>query len=198
MKWVLVKLAAFVLATWAGAAAAGDSLSPELVKQALATKKAVRYEVKTPFSMKKNSFGGESIAFVSTAYSRLTWLAQGAREKFEELTPEQIEKAAADTQVCVSSGTSELKVQAIVLVPRNIDKPTPKDVVKPAELSVDIVDMYNKLGGQWKEANYTACFPLSLPYQDLDVLVVYADNARKHETALNKQDFRGHFPKDMK
>jgi len=58
--------------------------------------------------------------------------------------------------------------------------------------------MYNKLGGRWKEANYTACFPGHLPYQELDVLVVYANNSRRQGTALNKQDFRGHFPKDMR
>ena len=121
--------------------------------------------------------------------SRLTWLAQDARERFEELTPEAIAKAAADTQVCVSSGTTDLKVQAIVLVPRSIDKPTPKDVIKPNELSVDMVDMYNKLGGQWKEANYTACFPHDLNFQNLDVLVVYANNSRSHETLMNKADF---------
>ncbi len=175
-----------------------QGLSQDDVKAALKSKKAITYEIKTPFSMKKNSFGGESVAFVSTTYSRLTWLAQDARERFEELAPDTIAEAAADTQVCVSSGTTDLKVQAIVLVPRSLDKPTPSDVIKPNELSVDVVKMYNKLGGRWKEANFTGCFPSDLHFEDLDVLVVYANNSREHDTALNKADFRGHFPKGMK
>jgi hypothetical protein len=177
---------------------AAEGLSQDDIARALQSKKAVTYEIKTSFSFRKNSFGGESVAFVSTAYSRLTWLAQDARERFEELSPDAIAKAAADTQVCVSSGTTELKVQAIVLVPRSIDKPKPSEVIKPNELSVDVVDMYNKLGGRWKEASYTACFPSELHLDDLDVLVVYANNSRSHNTGMNKSDFRGHFPKNMK
>jgi hypothetical protein len=198
MKRLFGMVAMLGFGAGAASALAAGGLSPADIKKAIESKKAVTYEVQTPFSFKKNSWGGESVAFVSTAYTRLTWLAQGARERFEELTPAEIEKAAADTRVCVSSGTTDLKVQAIVLVPRSIDKPTPKDVIKPGELSVDLVDMYNKLGGQWKEASYTACFPPDLPYRDLDVLVVYANKSRAHATIGDRSDFRGRFPKDMK
>jgi len=166
------------------------ALTPEQIKGALQSKKGISYDVKTAFSFKKNSWGGDHVAFISTPYSRLTWLAQSARERFEEVTQEEVAKVTENTQVCVSSGTADTKVQSIVLVPKSIDKPTPADVIKPGELSVDMVDMYNRMGGQWKEANYTACFSGDLTFQDLDVIVVYQGG--------NKNNFRGHFPKDMK
>jgi hypothetical protein len=181
----------FVAFTFVGLAALpAFALTPEQVKSALQSKKGISYDVKTSFSWKKNSFGGEHVAFISTPYSRLTWLAQSAREKFEEVSEEEVAKAVENTQVCVSSGTSDAKVQSIVLVPKSIDKPTPADVIKPGELSVDMVDMYNKMGGQWKEANYTACFLGDLDFQNLDVIVVYQGG--------NKNNFRGHFPKELK
>src|SRR5678816_4696875 len=107
MKKLLITLALSVMAIGPVLAQSPQGLSQDEVKRALQSKKGVAYEIKTSFSFKKNSFGGESVAFVSTAYSRLTWLAQNARERFEELTPDTIAKAAADTQVCVSSGTTD-------------------------------------------------------------------------------------------
>lgn len=142
------------------------ALTPEQVKAALQEKRAITYYINT-FSAR--------MAFVSTPYSRLTWLAQAARERFEELSEEDIKKAATDSSLCVSTPTSTTPVQSIVLIPRKVKEAAPDNVIKSGEPSAVIYDMYNKLGGQWKEASYTACFPERLKTEELDVVVVYQE-----------------------
>jgi hypothetical protein len=164
------------------------ALTPDQVRAALKEKKGITYEIKTKFSLKKNDFGGLLVAFASTPYSRLTWVAQTARERFEELTEDDIKAATADTSLCVSTPISERPVQSIVLVPRNAKDPTPDNVIKSAETSRSIHDMYNKLGGQWKEASHTACYPEGLNTEDLDVVVVYQGG----------KPLRAPFPKNLR
>jgi len=164
------------------------ALTPDQVKAALKEKRGISYEIKTKFSWKRNDFGGGLVAFASTPYSRLTWVAQAARERFEELTEDDIRAATADTSLCVSTPVSERPVQSVVLVPRNVKDPAPDNVIKSTETSKAIHDMYNKLGGQWKEASYTACYPEGLNTEDLDVVVVYQGG----------KPLRAPFPKNLR
>jgi hypothetical protein len=149
------------------------ALSPEEIKTALGEKRAITYEVKTTFSWKRNAWGGGVVAFASTPYSRLTWLAQSARERFEELTEADVAEALEDPSLCISTPISEIRVQSVVLIPHVIKDATPETVIKSAQTSTSIVETYNKLGGQWKEASYTACFPSGWKNTELDVIVVY-------------------------
>lgn len=165
---------------------ATTALTAEQVKAALKEKRGISYQVKT--SMSAWRMGGELVAFVSTPYSRLTWLAQAARERFEEPSEEDIQNATADPSICVSTPASQVPVQSIVLLPRKEKEPTPANVIKSTETSKSIHDMYNKLGGQWKEVSYTACFPAAVKAQQVDVVVVYSGG----------KPIRGHLPKDLR
>ena len=149
------------------------ALTPDEVKAALKEKRAVHYVVKTTFSWRRNSFGGDLVAFASTPYSRLTWLAQTARERFETVDEELVAETLKDPSLCVSTPRSEdAVVQSLVLVPRNVKELTPESVIKSADTSTSIHEVYNKLGGQWKEASHTACFQ-DWKGKELDVVVVY-------------------------
>ena len=148
-------------------------MTPEEIKEALKERKAITYEVQTRFSWKKNDFGGALVAFASTPYSRLTWLSQSARERFEQLTESDVAEVLEDPSLCVSSPVSEKRVQSVVLIPHDIKDATPETVIKSKQTSTSIIGMYNKLGGQWKEASFTACFPDGWKNKELDVIVVY-------------------------